>query len=604
MEEEVKQEVETPTAPVVPTPQEEKPKKNILLFVIISLVVLIGVGVLLLVLLTGNKSDDKPKDNEQKEEEKKEEEKEETKKDYKIDIYRYNEGIRGLCFNNDPSICKDYAFSIETETDDAEPIETDDTSNLFVLYYDNGMKVYDVTKKTSQKVNVKKGYDHYQLFLNNDKTKLIGILYNSYDYTKKGFYNVTLDKTLYETKYNVDTMNQISDKAISLSLKDDKGVYLLSTEKEEELLYEAEDEDSALLEFRSYDDGIYTLEECAAICEIVKVYNTSLKEITNKVQTMTVYNKNIYVLYENVITKYDLDGNVVSTFNDFGKIDTIIRDYVVYIKDNKVILGNMNNKSESKELATINNDTQYVDDFTSGYYTKDDLKYLNESDKPEGLYVVIVYSTKDANGNYGMEYCYNTSTKQVQELPIKEEVGGRAKPVLYLYTTKDTNVKVEFEHPEYLTTTYPKYNKSWNVLAKPNGDLYDNNGKYYYALYWDETRYNEVDFKEGFYVESKDAIKFLEEKLTTIGLNDKERNEFIMYWLPILEKNGKSLVYFELTEERESSNKLLIAPKPDSMLRVSIHIKKVDNKVNIKEQKLNSFKRTGFTVVEWGGMTY
>ena len=132
----------------------------------------------------------------------------------------------------------------------------------------------------------------------------------------------------------------------------------------------------------------------------------------------------------------------------------------------------------------------------------------------------------------------------------------------------------------------------------------DKDGKYYYALYWDEKRYNEVDFHEGFYVEGKNAIKFLEEKLTYIGLNDKERNEFIMYWLPIMEKNGKNLIYFELTEEREANNKLMITPKPDSLLRVSIHIKKVNEKTNIKEQKLPTFKRTGFTAVEWGGMTY
>lgn len=77
-----------------------------------------------------------------------------------------------------------------------------------------------------------------------------------------------------------------------------------------------------------------------------------------------------------------------------------------------------------------------------------------------------------------------------------------------------------------------------------------------------------------------------------------------MYWLPILEKNKKSLVYFELTEERESYNKLLISPKPDSMLRLVIHIKKVDYKTNIKKQSLTKFRRSGFSVVEWGGTVY
>ena len=77
-----------------------------------------------------------------------------------------------------------------------------------------------------------------------------------------------------------------------------------------------------------------------------------------------------------------------------------------------------------------------------------------------------------------------------------------------------------------------------------------------------------------------------------------------MYWLPILENNEKSIVYFELTKERERGNKLIITPKPDSMLRVSIHIKKVNEKVNIKEQKLEKFERYGFSAIEWGGMTY
>ena len=72
----------------------------------------------------------------------------------------------------------------------------------------------------------------------------------------------------------------------------------------------------------------------------------------------------------------------------------------------------------------------------------------------------------------------------------------------------------------------------------------------------------------------------------------------------ILENNKKSLVYFELTDSRETTNKLNITPKPDSLLRVVIHVKKVKEKVNIKEEKITRFQRKGFTAVEWGGTTY
>ena len=122
--------------------------------------------------------------------------------------------------------------------------------------------------------------------------------------------------------------------------------------------------------------------------------------------------------------------------------------------------------------------------------------------------------------------------------------------------------------------------------------------------YWEEEKNHYVDFSEGFYVTKENAIDFLEEKLSIIGLNSKERNEFIMYWLPILEKNDKSLVYFELTKERDSYNKLIINPNPDSILRVAIHIKKVNKKTSIKEEVLTTFNRNGFTAVEWGGVIY
>lgn len=178
------------------------------------------------------------------------------------------------------------------------------------------------------------------------------------------------------------------------------------------------------------------------------------------------------------------------------------------------------------------------------------------------------------------------------------------KPILYLYPEKEMNVKVYFENNELLTTTYPKFNNLWDVRVLPDSSIYDKDGKYYYALYWEEIPTKEIDFSTGFYVSGDNAIEFLEEKLSIIGLNDKERNEFIMYWLPVLENNKHNLVYFELTNEKQDGNKLIIEPKPDSLLRVTMHVKKVSKKTKIQEQKLTTFERKGFVAVEWGGVKY
>ena len=284
------------------------------------------------------------------------------------------------------------------------------------------------------------------------------------------------------------------------------------------------------------------------------------------------------------------------------------------IKNNKLIIATVD--GEEKELASWNKKNEYHW-MLSGWYEEDGKNgiYLVVQDKNTKIDDVWNYCKKHNNCNgeisskselkeyfLGYEYYFVPETKEIGKIPTY--IGGYAKPILYLYPTKEMNVTVTFDKPENLTTTYPKYNNGWSILAKPNGDLYDSNGKYYYALYWEENLNHRVDFREGFYVTKENALEFLEEKLNYIGLKDKERNEFIMYWLPILEKNEKSLVYFELTNERNSNSKINISPKPDSMLRLAIHIKKVNGQVKIKEQKLTRFKRTGFSAIEWGGVLY
>ena len=47
------------------------------------------------------------------------------------------------------------------------------------------------------------------------------------------------------------------------------------------------------------------------------------------------------------------------------------------------------------------------------------------------------------------------------------------KPMIYLYPTSEQEIEVKLGNEDKLTCTYPKYENSWNVLAKPNGDIID-----------------------------------------------------------------------------------------------------------------------------------
>jgi len=181
----------------------------------------------------------------------------------------------------------------------------------------------------------------------------------------------------------------------------------------------------------------------------------------------------------------------------------------------------------------------------------------------------------------------------------------RMKPVIYLYPkeTMDISVQLNIKNSKF-TVIYPKFNakNTWNVRAKPNGNILIKDKTYPY-LFWEADSYTPDEMNEGFIVSEENAEKFLEEKLDILGLNDKEKTDFITFWLPILLKNKLSLCSFQ-SKQFFNDFELNITPKPDSLIRVFLSIKKLDGPINIKEQKLISNERKGFTVIEWGGSKY
>ncbi len=175
------------------------------------------------------------------------------------------------------------------------------------------------------------------------------------------------------------------------------------------------------------------------------------------------------------------------------------------------------------------------------------------------------------------------------------------KPVIYLYPTSEQSVSVKLDYKGELTCTYPEYKDGWNVIAEPDGTLTNiENKREYSYLYWEGISKNQWDMSKGFVVKGEDTEEFLQEKLEYMGLTPREYNEFIVYWLPIMQENKYNLITFA-GEEYENLAKLNITPKPDSILRVMMLFKSLDKPIEIEEQEIKSFERNGFTVIEWGG---
>ena len=108
------------------------------------------------------------------------------------------------------------------------------------------------------------------------------------------------------------------------------------------------------------------------------------------------------------------------------------------------------------------------------------------------------------------------------------------------------------------------------------------------------------DLSHGFCVKGSESAAFLEKALTDIGLNAREANEFIIYWLPVLEANEYNVITFQ-TDAYTEVAKLDVTPAPESMLRVYMYAYATDKYIDIKPQNFDGFERKGFTVVEWGG---
>lgn len=180
------------------------------------------------------------------------------------------------------------------------------------------------------------------------------------------------------------------------------------------------------------------------------------------------------------------------------------------------------------------------------------------------------------------------------------------KPVIYLYPQSQTDVSIILDYDGTLTSTYPEYNAGWNVTAFPDGTIFDKNTKRNYEyLFWEGTRsFDDYEFKHAACVAREDTAAFLEEYLEAAGLNDREIDDFVSYWLPRLQASPYNLISFP-SEEYCDWAKLNVDPAPDTLIRVYMVFAPIESPIEIPDSMELELPftpvRQGFTVVEWGG---
>lgn len=264
--------------------------------------------------------------------------------------------------------------------------------------------------------------------------------------------------------------------------------------------------------------------------------------------------------------------------------DTFAPEESITIKDCIVILLNASTSSESQHQLLLDTAKAF------GGYPDGYLKIAKEN----GL-ITDQLPEKIASRGDVARILYNVYNHKTNFSYITA-----AKPVVYLYPEKETDVNVGISFDGYFTFTYPEYNSGWAVTAKTDGTLVSGTTEYPYLFWEGKVQDYSYKFDEGFIVSRKETVSFLEEKLKILGLNEKERADFITYWAPQLIKNDFNIIKFD-TEQYASKVTLDITPQPDCVIRVFMIYQAANSNESIKKQELHTVERNGFVAVEWGG---
>lgn len=284
------------------------------------------------------------------------------------------------------------------------------------------------------------------------------------------------------------------------------------------------------------------------------------------------------------IRKEGISFNLV-TFNDFKECIGLKDKNVIFIINGTII------SSFSDPVKMIVNPDE------TDKYIIENIIYKIEIQKikthEDQIYLVVLQiMSKDKQG-----------TAVAPEL--NPQISYTAKPAIYLYPTEETKISIKHDFAGKIGTTYPDYNNGWLVEATPEGKIRNlKDGRTYNYLFWDgfylfpESHYN---YTNGFYVKKDEYNSFLLEKLTTIGLNETEVNDFIVYWLPQLNKYNKVFIHFRINDDIGGSSKLTVNPQPDNIIRVFMEFNDYNGEEKLPPQELKKQDRKGFTLLEWGG---
>jgi len=273
---------------------------------------------------------------------------------------------------------------------------------------------------------------------------------------------------------------------------------------------------------------------------------------------------------------------------------------------------------DNKELASPDKRLKIVGEAGNGDFIYE-LKDINDK-KLKELYNdenTVAYFGEDWKKTDGSKYSYEEFINLRPLLYWQDPLGRwiqfknrrfmsaaeMCKPVIYFYPEEKIKIDVQVSPNGGFTLTKPEYGGGWSVEVSRDGEIRDlkTNQKYDY-LYWEGIGLNYPRKVDGFVVKKEDLNNFLDQKLSLLGLNEKEIGDFKEYWLKRLSDEPYYKISFLTQNEFNRIAPINFSLNPKTMIRVMMTAESLNKFKSVPEQELFAAPaRNGFTVVEWGG---
>jgi len=266
------------------------------------------------------------------------------------------------------------------------------------------------------------------------------------------------------------------------------------------------------------------------------------------------------------------------------------------VKDILDVLGTIDTPAEAQFVLWLHggDPAKSYRKTSKGYEVLAEKKTLSPCNDDKDYEEIFIYKIQiNSKGKISGKKLVKHSKKEV-----RHEWGEVKKPAIYLYPETKQEIDVSLAIDGDMTASIPSYEKGWHVMVDTNSTI---EGKYDYLFYENTLKTIELP-EEGWIKQGQVLDAWFDVVLPKLGLNSKETRQFKEYWLKELDKDALYEIKLFSLPFLSKNMTLTIDPKPDRLIRVIFNFKVIKEPYEIESPKIITPERSGFHVLEWGGL--